>query len=85
MQVKLSLVANLFLIRDDHRDERLGFKIILRHALYIFTRNLSDKIGIALRIVQPQLKIFDLRQEIRDLAISIKAQRKAPRQIIFRI
>src|SRR5262249_52361034 len=78
-----SLVANLLLICDKHRDERLRFEIFLRHVLYIFTCDLSNKIGVSVRIVQPQLKIFNLGQEIRDLAVGIEAQRKAPGQISF--
>src|SRR5262249_10367749 len=80
-----SLVANLLLIRDNHRDERLRLEIFLRHVLYIFTCDLFDEIGVPVRIVQPQLKIFNLGQEIRDLAVGIEAQRKASGQIILRI
>src|SRR5262249_788259 len=80
-----SLVANLLLICDNHRDERLRFEIFLGHVLYIFTCDLSNKIGVSVRIVQPQLKIFNLGQESRDLSVGIEAQRKAPGQIILRI
>src|SRR3990172_3568093 len=75
--------ADLFQISDDDRDHLFRLQILPGDARDIVASDPANEIWITVRIFQAKLKVFDLSQKARHLALGVQTQGKATGQEVL--
>src|SRR5689334_10830464 len=69
-----SFFSEFLQVSHNDRDQLFGLQILLGDPLNVFARHPANQVGVAVRIIHPQLEIFHLRQKACDLAVGIETQ-----------